>query len=199
MAADYAIPHISTGDLLRVEIAAKTEVGMKAKGFVDAGELVPDDVVLEMLSSRLSRPDAVNGFLLDGFPRTAMQAEALERRFGGNPIDLAVLIELSDDELVSRLSGRWVCSNPRCGGVFHITYSPPTVEGICDLCGAALVQRNDDQPDAIRRRLEEYAEKTSAVIDFYEERRQLARVSGRGTIDDVARRIENAIDAVVPT
>lgn len=198
VASDFAVPHISTGDLFRVEIAAGSELGKKAKGFMDAGDLVPDEIVLDMLAARLAEPDAASGFLLDGFPRTAAQADALEHRFGDDAIDIAVLLELDDDELVVRLSGRWVCSNPKCSGVFHVVYSPPLVEGICDICGAALVQRNDDQPDVIRRRLEEYASKTSAVINFYEQRGELVRVDSSGNVEEVARRIETAIDSAIP-
>lgn len=198
VAADFAIPHISTGDLFRVEIAAGSELGKKAKGFIDTGDLVPDEIVLDMLAARISEPDVVSGFLLDGFPRTSAQAEALERRFEGGAIDLAVLLEVEEEELVTRLSGRWVCSNPKCSGVFHVLYSPPLVEGICDSCGAALVQRNDDKPEAIRRRLQEYASKTSAVIDFYETRGELVRVDSSGSVEDVASRIESAIDNAIP-
>lgn len=194
VALDLGVPHISTGDIFRAEVAAGTDLGAKAKGFMDAGDLVPDEVVLEMVAVRLEQPDTAAGFLLDGFPRTAGQADSLDKRFGGDAIDAAVLIEVDDEAVVERLSGRLVCSSPTCSGVFHVTNNPPEVEGICDICGSALVQRNDDKPEAIRRRLAEYAEKTAPVIDFYESRSELVRVDGTGEIDLVADRIERAID-----
>lgn len=199
IASHYSIPHISTGDLLRAEVSAGTELGAKAKGFMDAGELVPDGIVLDMVAERLAKADASDGFLLDGFPRTDAQAEALDSRLGGSAIDLAIQLEVAEDRIVERLGGRWVCSNTSCPGVFHMRSNPPSVEGICDICGCALVQRNDDKPEAIRTRLREYAEKTAPVVEFYRARSKLVPVDGEGPIEDVAARIERAIDGALST
>lgn len=199
IAADYGIPHISTGDLFRAEVAAGTELGAKARGFMDVGELVPDDVVIELVATRLAKPDAAEGYLLDGFPRTTAQAEALDQRFSGAAVDVAVLLELDTEVVVERLSGRWVCSNTSCGGVFHMVLNPPKVDGICDLCGSALVQRNDDKPESIRTRIVEYDEKNAPVIEFYSQRGRLVRVDGDGPMGEVAGRIERAIEAALPS
>lgn len=191
----YGIPHISTGDIFRAEVAAKTELGAKAKGFIDAGELVPDEIVTGMVEKRLGEPDAAGGFLLDGYPRTRAQAEAFDQDFGGHAVDMVVALNVDEEEVVSRMSGRQVCSDIDCGTVFQESSNPPITDGICDSCGSALVRRDDDQPPAILRRIEEFRQKTEPVITYYRDGGSLVDVDGSGCIDDVAERIFAAIDA----
>ena len=177
------IPAISTGNMLREAVKNGTEAGLKAKSFMDAGELVPDDVVIGMLKDRIAQPDAQNGFILDGFPRTVEQAEALDKM--GVNIDKVVEINVSDEAITARMSGRRVCEG--CGNSYHIEYKPTKVEGICDACGAKVVQRIDDKPETVQARLKTYHEKTAPLKDYYEKRGKLVTVEGQNEIAETSR------------
>ena len=177
------IPAISTGNMLREAVKNGTEAGLKAKSFMDAGELVPDDVVIGILKDRIAQPDAQNGFILDGFPRTVEQAEALDKM--GVVIDKVVEINVSDEAITARMSGRRVCEG--CGNSYHIEYKPTKVEGICDACGAKVVQRIDDKPETVQARLKTYHEKTAPLKDYYEKRGKLVTVEGQNEIAETSR------------
>ncbi len=184
--------HISTGDALREAVANQTEVGLKAKSYMDKGELVPDEVVIAIAKDKLaSTGDA--GYILDGFPRTVAQAEALDKALEelGKPLEAVVNLQVDDDELVRRLSGRRVC--PNCGEPYHLESKAPKVEGKCDVCGTDLVHRSDDQPEAIRNRLKVYSEKTSPVLGYYENRGILRNIPAVGSIQDIYGRIIQAV------
>jgi adenylate kinase len=170
------IPHVATGDLFRDNLARGTELGREARGYMDAGSLVPDQVVLGMLFDRLDRPDARGGYLLDGFPRTVPQAEALEERLPEGADVQRLLLEVDDATLIERAAGRRVCE--RCGHIHHLKHSPPRKAGACDVCGGKLLQRKDDQEPIVRRRLEVYRAETAPVIGWYEARGGLQRVDG---------------------
>ena len=177
------IPAISTGNMLREAVKNGTEAGLKAKSFMDAGELVPDDVVIGILKDRIAQPDAQNGFILDGFPRTVEQAEALDKM--GVNIDKVVEIAVSDEAITARMSGRRVCEG--CGNSYHIEFKPTKVEGICDACGAKVVQRIDDKPETVQARLKTYHEKTAPLKDYYEKRGKLVTVEGQNEIAETSR------------
>ena len=177
------IPAISTGNMLREAVKNSTEAGLKAKSYMDAGELVPDEVVIGILKDRIAQPDAQNGFILDGFPRTVEQAEALEKM--GVEIDKVVEIDVSDEAITARMSGRRVCEG--CGNSYHIEYKPTKVEGICDACGAKVVQRIDDKPETVQARLKTYHEKTAPLKDYYEKRGKLVTVQGQNEIAETSR------------
>ena len=177
------IPAISTGNMLREAVKKGTEAGLKAKSFMDAGELVPDDVVIGILKDRIAQPDAQNGFILDGFPRTVEQAEALDKM--GVNIDKVVEIAVSDEAITARMSGRRVCEG--CGNSYHIEYKPTKVEGICDACGAKVVQRIDDKPETVQARLKTYHEKTAPLKDYYAKRGKLVTVEGQNEIAETSR------------
>lgn len=167
----YGIPHISTGDIFREEVKRGSEIGKAVQAYLERGLLVPDDIVIEVVKSRLSREDCRNGFILDGFPRTLQQAEALEV-FA--PPDLAINFTADDEVIIERLGGRRVCS--RCGAIYHVKYMPPRFPGVCDKCGAPLIVRNDDKPEVIAERLRVYREQFAPIIRFYEERRRLVAI-----------------------
>lgn len=190
----YVVPHISTGDTFRAAVRSGSEFGKRAQVYLDAGELVPDEVVIGVVQERLTRSDASHrGFVLDGFPRTVHQAEALTEMLdskGG--LDLAVDLEIDTPHVLSRLAARRVCSD--CGANYSITDNPPRVPGICDECGGEVVQRDDDTEAAIRRRLELYEQETAPLISWYEEQGLLARLDGLGTPDQVTERIVCEID-----
>lgn len=177
------IPAISTGNMLREAVKNSTEAGLKAKSYMDAGELVPDEVVIGILKDRIAQPDAQNGFILDGFPRTVQQAEALESM--GVEIDKVIEIDVPDDAIIARMSGRRVCEG--CGNSYHIQYKPTKVEGICDACGAKVVQRIDDKPETVLARLKTYHEKTAPLKDYYEKRGKLVTVKGQNEISETSR------------
>lgn len=177
------IPAISTGNMLREAVKNSTEAGLKAKSFMDAGELVPDEVVIGILKDRISQPDAQNGFILDGFPRTVEQAEALDKM--GVTIDKVIEIAVSDEAITARMSGRRVCEG--CGNSYHIEYKPTKVEGICDACGAKVVQRIDDKPETVQARLKTYHEKTAPLKDYYSKRGKLVTVEGQNEIAETSR------------
>ncbi len=183
----YSIPHISTGDIFRAAIRAKTPMGMEVQQIIDSGGLVGDDITTELVRGRLAEDDAKNGFILDGFPRTIPQAEALEKIVS---IDAAVNFDISDEEVVKRLSGRRVCRN--CGHNYHIEFMPPKQEGICDACGGELYTRDDDKPEAVRHRLELYRSQTAPLIDFYREKGKLADINARPATDTVLESFKKA-------
>ena len=183
---DFGLPHISTGDMLRAQVADETELGMEARRFMDAGDLVPDAVIVGMITERVADEDARDGFLLDGFPRNETQADTLNEALRGldRQLSAALLIEVSDDELVRRLAGRRVCvKNP--GHIYHVDFDPPKHEGICDQDGSRLIQREDDREEVIRHRLEVYHEQTEPLIAYYDRAGLLRRFDGTRTPDEV--------------
>lgn len=177
------IPAISTGNMLREAVKNGTEQGLAAKKFMDAGELVPDEVVIGILKERISNPDASNGFILDGFPRTVAQAEALDKM--GVQIDKVIEIDVSDEAIIARMSGRRVCEG--CGNSYHIEFKPTKVEGICDACGAKVVQRVDDKPETVLSRLKTYHEKTEPLKDYYAAKGKLVSVKGQDEIAETSK------------
>jgi adenylate kinase len=181
----YGIAHISTGDMFRETSASGSEIGKKLQSFMSAGKLVPDDVVIDVVKARLEKPDCAKGFLLDGFPRTDPQAQALDVMLAANKqkIDAVLLLKIDDSEIVRRLSSRRVC--PACGGSFNLVSQPPKVDGICDFCGAKLVQRADDNEQTIRQRLNVYHQQTSPLIAYYTKRGILHAVDGSRTVNEV--------------
>ena len=176
------IPAISTGNIIRDALAKGTEMGLKAKSFIDAGQLVPDEVVIGIIKDRLAKDDCANGFILDGFPRTIPQAEALDAM--GIEIDRVVDIEVSDEKIAARMSGRRVCKT--CGASYHLEYKAPKQEGVCDACGAELIQRKDDHPDTVLERLAIYHEQTEPLKDFYSNKGILRVVEGQEEVADTS-------------
>lgn len=189
----YAIPHISTGDILRANVRDGTELGMKAKEYMDKGELVPDEVLIGLIKNRLNESDCEPGYLLDGYPRTIPQADALKSILDeiAKPMDAVLNIEVSDDELVGRLGGRRTCS---CGESYHVKFKPPEKDGVCNACGAKLYQRDDDMEDVIRQRLTTYGEKTEPLIDYYKNEGILVDIDGTNTVDVVFADILKVMD-----
>jgi len=185
--------HVSTGDMLRDAARNGTPLGQQARRFMDAGRLVPDDVVIGIVAERLAEPECRDGFLLDGFPRTVAQAEALGRLLAarGQPLDAVVLLAVPADEAVRRISGRRVC--PACGTMFHLAFQPPQRPDRCDRCGAGLVQREDDREETVRHRLDVYARETGPVLEHYRRAGLLREVDGLGGRDDVARNLQAAL------
>ena len=183
------IPTISTGNILRAAVKNGTPVGLKAKAFMDAGQLVPDEVIIGVINERLAEPDCGMGFILDGVPRTIAQAEALEE--AGIVFDKVVSIEISDEEIVGRMSGRRAC--PQCGVTYHVVNAPPKKEGVCDKCGAALVLRSDDKPETVKDRLAVYHRETEPLKDFYKARGVLVAVDNQPTIEATTRAMEEAL------
>lgn len=180
---ELGIPHISTGDLFRENISKDTELGKRAKSFMNAGKLVPDEVVLDMLFDRVSRPDCAHGYLLDGFPRTLPQAEALDKHLAANT-DLIVLdLEVPDEVIVKRAEGRLTCQS--CGNVYNRYFSPPAQEGICDKCNGKLVQRPDDKAEVVQERLRVYHEQTQPLVEYYFKKGVLKQVDGTKSPDEV--------------
>ena len=193
LAADSGVPQVATGDMLREAVAAGTPLGREAKRYMDQGALVPDEVVIGLVDERLSRPDARPGYVLDGFPRTVPQAEALDallRRLGQD-LDRVVFFDVSRDELLRRLTGRRVCR--QCGTAFHLVSAPPKAAGRCDQCGGELYQRDDDAEGTVGRRLDVYQTQTAPLLDYYRNRGLLVRVAGEGPVDRVAEAIRKAV------
>ncbi len=192
----YRIPQISTGDILRSAVKEGTPLGVKAKGFMDQGKLVPDEIVIGIIEERLKATDCNPGFILDGFPRTIPQADALEPILAklGKKIDHVINIEVDPEELVRRLTGRRTCKN--CGAMFHVLFQPPEKEGMCDRCGGTLYQRADDNEEAIRTRLKEYEKQTSPLIQYYRGRKTLRSIQGVGGPDQIFEQIARVLDAV---
>ena len=191
----FGIPQVSTGDIFRAAVKEGTPMGLKAKEYMDKGELVPDDVVVGVVEERLAKPDLDDGFMLDGFPRTLPQAEALDGLLAGmgKPLDHAILVDVPDDELMKRLTGRRTCRNSECGKMYHVMFNPPKKEGLCDACGSELYQRDDDSEATIRERLNVYAEQTAPLIDYYADKGLLRRVEGVGPIDEIFQSIEKVL------
>ncbi|MFJ8537571.1 adenylate kinase [Streptomyces sp. NPDC093591] len=194
LAKNLSIPHISTGDLFRANISQGTELGLRAKSYMDAGQLVPDEVTIGMARDRMQQPDAAGGFLLDGFPRNVAQAEALDvmLRDGDMKIDAVLDLEVPEGEVVKRIAGRRICRNDSAH-VFHVTYNPPAAEGVCDVCGGELYQRDDDREDTVRRRLEVYHTQTEPIIDYYKAQGLVTTVSAMGKVADVTKRAMSAL------
>jgi adenylate kinase len=190
---DFRLPYYATGDILRAAVRDGTDLGREAKEYMDRGDLVPDEVIVGVIAERVASPEAADGFILDGFPRTIPQAEALEAKMSelDREVTAAVLFDVSDEEVVRRLGGRRTCV--KNGHVFHVEFDPPKNEGICDVCGARLEVREDDKPEVIRHRLEQYHEKTAPLISYYEGRGLLKRVDGALPPDDVGDRIRALI------
>jgi adenylate kinase len=183
---DFGLPHISTGDILRAQVAEGTELGSKAKGYMDAGELVPDDVIIGMITERVGEGDARDGFLLDGFPRNEQQADALAEALRGldRRLTAVLLVDVPDEEVVRRLAGRRVCvKNP--SHIYHVDFDPPKHEGVCDQDGARLIQRDDDREETIRRRLEVYHDQTEPLIAYYDRAGLLRRIDGTRDAEEV--------------
>jgi adenylate kinase len=192
LAEHYRIPHVSTGELLRAAAAAGTEFGKKAEEYMNAGELVPDDVVFGLLAERVAaNGGVVDGFVLDGFPRTDTQALELDRVLGSKPLDVAINVDVSTEIVLDRIAGRRVCEN--CGATYHVNL-PPKKNWTCDECGGKVVQRADDTEDAVMRRLELYEQETVPIIDYYREQGKLEVVDGEGDGDDVFKRLVTAVD-----
>ena len=185
LADKYMIPHISTGDIFRANIKNGTELGQKAKTYMDQGLLVPDELVCDLVVDRVQQEDCKNGYILDGFPRTIPQAEALDAALAniGAKIDYAINVEVPDENIVRRMSGRRACV--ACGATYHIVYNPTKTEGVCDRCGKELILRDDDQPETVTKRLNVYHEQTQPLIDYYTKQGALVEVDGTMNMDDV--------------
>lgn len=181
----YNIPHISTGDIFRANIKNNTELGKKAKSFMDQGLLVPDELVVDLVVDRVKADDCKNGYVLDGFPRTIPQAEALDAALeaNGEKVDYAINVEVPDENIINRMSGRRACLT--CGATYHVVHIPTKVEGICDKCGAELVLRDDDKPETVKKRLDVYHAQTQPLIDYYTDKKVLKEVDGTQNMADV--------------
>lgn len=192
----YDIPHISTGDMFRLAIKEGTELGQKAKSYMDEGALVPDEVTIGIVKERLSKDDCQKGFLLDGFPRTLAQAEALDDLLSSmnRSIDYVLHVDVEKDELIQRLTGRRIC--PECGTAYHVIFNPPKVEGVCDKDGATLIQREDDQPSTVKNRLEVNLEQTQPMLDFYSNKGDLVTINGSQEIDKVFSDIDEKLKTI---
>jgi len=181
----YGIPQVSTGDILRAAVAEGTDLGKKAKEYMEAGKLVPDEVVIGIIEERLKQSDCEKGFILDGFPRTVPQAEALDKVLEkmGRKIDHVLTLDVPEEELIKRLTGRRTCK--KCGAMYHTIFNPPKVEGVCDKCGGELYQRPDDNEETVRSRLSVYEQQTRPLIDFYEKKGLVRKIDGRGEIKEI--------------
>lgn len=185
IAEKYKIPHISTGDIFRANIKNGTELGNKAKTYMDQGLLVPDELVVDLVVDRVKQDDCVNGYVLDGFPRTIPQAEALDAALNaiGETIDYAINVEVPDENIIRRMSGRRACVG--CGATYHLVHIPPKTEGICDTCGNELILRDDDKPETVEKRLNVYHDQTQPLIDYYTNKNVLVEVDGTVDMADV--------------
>jgi adenylate kinase len=194
----YGIPQISTGDILREHVQEGSPLGIRARSYMDRGEYVPDDLVVQMVMDRLAEPDAEKGFILDGFPRTVAQAEALEVALAdlGSPVDALLKFAISDEMAVRRLSGRWTC--PNCKRTYNVEFKPPAVEGVCDYCGHALERRADDDELTVRRRIAVYGQQTRPLEDFYRDRGLLREVDAQAREDEVTARTVAALEDLEP-
>jgi adenylate kinase len=195
----YKIPQVSTGDLLRAAVAAGTELGKKAKAAMDAGQLVSDEIVLGMIQERLSRPDAKGGFILDGFPRNIPQAQALDSMLArlGQPLQLALLVDVDREVLMKRLTGRRTCSNAACGAIYNIYFSPPKTANKCDKCGSALTHRSDDNEATVRNRLNVYEQQTAPLVSYYKAQNKLRSVKGVGAVSEIFKNMCDIIEAQI--
>ncbi|HVY77150.1 MAG TPA: adenylate kinase [Solirubrobacterales bacterium] len=190
---DLELPYYATGDILRAAVREGTELGRAAKGYMDRGDLVPDEVIVGMIGERIDSPEAADGFILDGFPRTAPQAEALAAKLKelGRELTAVLLINVSDEEVVRRLGGRRTCVEN--GHVFHVEFNPPQQEGVCDVDGSELITRDDDKPEVIRHRLEQYHEKTAPLVEHYDSQSLLRQIDGAAAPDAVADEIRRTL------
>lgn len=195
IAEKYAIPHISTGDIFRANIKNGTELGQKAKQYMDKGELVPDELTCDLVMDRIQQDDCKNGFVLDGFPRTIPQAEALDAALNkiGQKMDFAVDVDVPDENIINRMGGRRACLS--CGATYHIVYNPTKEEGICDACGAQTVLRDDDKPETVQNRLKVYHDQTQPLIDYYKKQDILKSVDGTQPMEDVFNAIVGILGA----
>ena len=193
IAEKYSIPHISTGDIFRANIKNGTELGKKAKSYMDKGQLVPDELTLDLIMDRFKQDDCKNGYVLDGFPRTIPQAEALDTalKAKGEKVDFAIDVDVPDENIVKRMGGRRACVG--CGATYHIQFNAPKVEGVCDTCGEKLILRDDDKPETVKNRLSVYHEQTQPLIDYYSKKGVLAEVDGTQAMDDVFNAIVNVL------
>jgi adenylate kinase len=193
LGADLGVPHIATGELLRDQVARGTTIGKEAQAFMDRGDYVPDDVILEMVKLRLSEPDAQRGFILDGFPRTQVQAKGLDVLLQeiGQHIDAVLVIDVPVEEIVTRLNGRRFC--PTCQRAYHMLYDPPRDDETCDEDGTKLEIRADDEPDTVRYRLKVYADRTAGVVEYYDDQGLVKRISGEAGVDEVGKRIDEVL------
>jgi len=193
---DLRLPYYATGDILRAAVKEETELGRTAKGYMDAGDLVPDEVIVGVIVEALGSAEARDGFILDGFPRTTPQAEALDAKLAdlGRAVNAVLLIDVSDEEVVRRLGGRRTCEQG--GHVFHVDFNPPKVEGVCDIDGSALIVRDDDKPEVIRKRLGTYHEKTEPLVDYYDSRSVLRRIGGEQDPDAVEAEIRRTLSTL---
>lgn len=190
---DLRLPYYATGDILRAAVREETELGRTAKEYMDRGDLVPDEVIVGVIADRIGSSEALDGFILDGFPRTTPQAEALDAKLSelGRALNGVLLIDVSDDEVVRRLGGRRTCEAN--GHVFHVEFEPPQEEGICDIDGSPLIVRDDDKPEVIRKRLETYHEKTEPLVSYYDSRSVLRRIEGEAKPEEVAEQIRRTL------
>ncbi len=195
IAEKFAIPHISTGDIFRANIKNGTELGKKAKEYMDKGQLVPDELTVEILLDRVANDDCKNGYVLDGFPRTIPQADVLDKELTklGDKVDFAINVDVPDENIVRRMSGRRACL--KCGATYHIEHIPPKQEGICDTCGSELVQRDDDKPETVQNRLTVYHEQTQPLIEYYDNKKILRTVDGTRDMQEVFSDIVNILNA----
>jgi adenylate kinase len=194
LAQTHGLVQLATGDMVRAAIASGSELGRRIKAIYDAGQLVPDDIIIDMIAERIAEPEAARGFILDGFPRTVPQAEALDAMLAerGQALDHVILIEVDEAALVDRIAGRFTCAG--CGASFHERHKRPRVEGVCDVCGGTdLVHRADDRPEAVKTRFEVYRRQTEPILPYYEARAILRSVNGMADIDEVTRQIEAII------
>ena len=185
IAEKYNIPHISTGDIFRANIKNGTELGVKAKSYMDQGLLVPDELVVDLVDDRIQQDDAKAGYFLDGFPRTIPQAESLDAALAkmGQKIDYAIDVEVPDENIINRMSGRRACV--KCGATYHLQYAKPKADGVCDVCGEQLILRDDDKPETVQKRLSVYHQQTQPLIDYYENQNALKEVDGTKDMEDV--------------
>lgn len=190
---DLRLPYYATGDILRAAVRDETELGREAKEYMDRGDLVPDDVIVGVIAERIDSSEALDGFILDGFPRTTPQAEALDAKLAelGRAVSAVLLIDVSDDEVVRRLGGRRTCEAG--GHVFHVEFEPPKQEGVCDIDGSPLIVRDDDKPEVIRKRLQTYHEKTEPLVSYYDDRSVLRRIEGEAALDEVAEQVRRTL------
>lgn len=197
LADELGVPHVASGDIFREHVQQGTALGRLAKPFMDRGELVPDDITIAMVVERLSRPDCARGVLLDGFPRTVPQAQALDARLAemGRCVHLVIYIRVGEEALLRRLSGRRICRN--CGAVYHIEFRPPLVPDVCDACGGPLYQRSDDREETARRRLQVYFEQTAPVLEYYKGQGLLVEIDGEQGIEEVYRALRDAVYSTV--
>ncbi|NCB92357.1 MAG: adenylate kinase [Clostridia bacterium] len=195
IAEKYSIPHISTGDIFRANIKNGTELGNKAKSYMDQGLLVPDELTCDLVVDRINQEDCKNGYVLDGFPRTIPQAEALKAALSKleTVIDYAINVEVPDENIINRMGGRRACL--ACGCTYHVEFNPPKTEGVCDVCGAKLVLRDDDKPETVKKRLDVYHDQTQPLIEFYKNEGVLVEVDGTQNLDDVFEAITKILGA----